>query len=262
MLRVLGAQSLSAVRYTGGLGVLLVETLWWMTIGPLSGKGRLRYDDTLRHMQKLSLRSTGILSLVIFFVGMIVALQMAYVLNRLGVTEYVANITGVAMTREMGPLLVGMVMTGYAGAAIAAEIGTMVVSEEVIALEVSSLNPIRFLIVPRILAAMAMMPFVSLLATYVGILGGFVVGCGVLGMDAENYMFRTFTAVSMADVTAGLLKAEAFGVLIALIACQEGLSVKGGATGVGSATTRAVVRGMVGIILCDLVFTAVFYAFL
>jgi phospholipid/cholesterol/gamma-HCH transport system permease protein len=258
-LELLGARSLALLHYLGGLCLLLFDALWWMTVGPWKGRGRLRYGETLLQMRALSTRSAGVVSLVLLFVGMILAFQMAYVLKTLGVTEYVANITAVAMVREMGPLLVAMVMTGFAGAAIAAEIGTMVISEEVLALEVGSLNPIRFLVVPRVLASMVMMPFVCLVATYIGILGGFLVGSCLLGIEAERYIHRTFESLALKDVATGLIKAEAFGLIVALVACREGFAASGGAEGVGLATTHSVVRCIVGIIFCDLLFTAFFY---
>jgi len=254
-----GASSREFLRYVGGLALLLLDSLWWMTVGPLRKKGKIRVEETVTHMERMSIRSLGIVSLVIFFVGIILAFQMAYVLKALGVTEYVANITCVAMVREMAPLLVAMVMTGFLGAAITAEIGTMVVSEEVLALESAALNPVRFLVVPRVLAAMVMMPFVSLVATYIGVLGGFFVGHVLLDIEAEKYLNRTLSALKYRDVLAGLMKAEAFGILIALVACQEGLRVTGGAEGVGRATTNSVVRCIVAIIVCDLVFTAFFF---
>lgn len=254
-----GARALSLFDYVGGLALLLRDGLWWMTVGPLKKRGKIRVAETFFHMERLSVRSFGIVSLVIFFVGIILAFQMAYVLRTLGVTEYVANITGVAMTREMAPLLVAMVMTGFFGASITAEIGTMVVSEEILALETGALNPIRFLVVPRVLAAMLMMPLVTLFATYVGILGGFFVGTVLLDIEAEKYLARTLESLKYKDVITGLVKAEAFGILVALIACQEGFRVHGGAEGVGRATTNSVVRSIVAIIVCDMVFTAFFY---
>src|SRR4030095_7253876 len=123
-LRVIGSRATSFLGYTGALFLLFIDALWWMTFGPWKGKGRIRVDDAVVHMERISLHSLGIVGLVLFFVGVILALQMAYVLRTLGVTDYIANITGVAMAREMGPLLVAMVMTGFMGAAIAAEIGT------------------------------------------------------------------------------------------------------------------------------------------
>lgn len=259
---IIGGRSVALLDYLGGLALLLGDGLWWMTLGPLRRKGRIRRDETFVQMERIGIHSLGIISLVIFFVGIILAFQMAYVLRTLGVTEYVANITGVAMTREMAPLLVAMVMTGFSGAAITAEIGTMVVSEEVIALRAGALDPIRFLVVPRVLAAMVMMPFVTLLAMYIGILGGFFVGNVLLGIEGEKYLNRTLEALKWKDVFTGLIKAEAFGILIALIACQEGFRVNGGAEGVGRATTNSVVRSVVAIIICDMFFTAFFYFFL
>ena len=242
--------------------LLLADSVWWMTVAPLRGKGRVRYEETLSYMHRISIRSFGVVALVLFFVGVILALQMAYVLKLFGVSEYVADITGIAMAREMGPLLVAVVMTGFLGAAITAEIGTMVVSEEVVALESMALAPTRFLVVPRILATALMMPFVSLVATYIGIIGGFTIGYFVLGIEAEKYLRRTIESLAYKDVFTGLLKAEAFGLLIGLIACKEGFAVTGGAGGVGLATTNSVVRCIVAIIVCDLVFTMLFYFFL
>jgi phospholipid/cholesterol/gamma-HCH transport system permease protein len=233
-----------------------------MTLGPLKGKGKIRFDDTVFHMTRIGVRSFGVVALVLFFVGVILALQMAYVLELFGIVEYVADVTSIAMAREMAPLLVAVVMTGFLGAAITAEIGTMVVSEEVVALESMALPPTRFLVVPRILAAMGTMPFVSLVATYIGVLGGFTIGHSLLGIDTETYVRRTIESLKYKDVFTGLLKAEAFGVLIALIACREGLDVSGGAEGVGRATTNSVVRCIVAVIVCDFVFTVFFYFFL
>jgi phospholipid/cholesterol/gamma-HCH transport system permease protein len=256
----IGSNFLGFAKYMGGLGYLVRDVLWCVVLGTLRGKGGVRSRETVIQMTRFSVKSMGIVSLVIFFVGMILAFQMAYVLKQLGVVRYVADIMGVAMTREMGPLLVGMVMTGYAGAAIAAEIGTMVVSEEVIALESSALDPVRFLVVPRVLAAMIVMPLVALIAIYVGCLGGFVVGVAFLDMDKLEYVGRTIDSLSMNDLITGLVKAEIFGILIAGIACYEGLSVSGGAEGVGRATTNAVVRSIVALIISDLLFTAACFA--
>jgi phospholipid/cholesterol/gamma-HCH transport system permease protein len=262
VLRLIGFETIALFDYIGGLTLLLADGLWWMTIGPWRKRGKVRIEETFSQMERLSIRSLGIISLVIFFVGIILAFQMAYVLTTLGVTEYVANITGVAMAREMAPLLVAMVMTGFSGAAITAEIGTMVVSEEVLALETGALNPVRFLVVPRVLSAMIVMPLLTLASMYIGILGGFCVGNLLLGIEAEKYLSRTLESLQYRDVITGLLKAEAFGIIVALIACQEGLRVKGGAEGVGRATTNSVVRSIVAIIVCDMFFTAFFFYFL
>lgn len=262
VLEFLGASALALFRYVGGLAYLFADALWWMTVGPLRGEGRIRREETFHHMERIGIRSFGVVALVVFFVGVIIALQMAYVLKLFGIVEYVADVTGIAMTREMAPLLVAVVMTGFLGAAVTAEIGTMVVSEEVVALESMALPHVRFLVVPRVLASMVMLPFVSLVAAYIGILGGFVVGHFLLGIETEKFLRRTVESLKYKDVLTGLLKAEAFGILIALIACKEGLDVTGGAEGVGRATTNSVVRCIVAVIACDLVFTLFFYFFL
>ncbi len=253
-----GTRFFGLLAYLGDLAYLFSSGVWWITIAPLR-KGRLRFDETVVQSKHLSLRSFGIVSLVIFFIGMILAFQMAYVLEALGVVEYVPNIVGVALFREMGPLLVGMVMTGFAGAAIAAEIGSMVVSEEVTALEACALNPVDFLVAPRLLAAMLMMPLVTLMASAIGVLGGFAVAHLLMDMDGLFFLNRTLQALKHKDIFTGLVKAEAFGILITAIACQEGFRVSGGAEGVGRATTNAVVRSVVAIIVSDLIFTSFFY---
>jgi phospholipid/cholesterol/gamma-HCH transport system permease protein len=258
-LALAGAGVIGFLDYLGGIACLISDGLWWMVVGPFRGKGRIRYPETLVQSRRLSIRSFGIVSLVIFFVGMILAFQMAYVLKTLGVVQWVANMIGVAMFREMGPLLVGMVMTGFAGAAIAAEIGSMVVSEEVLALEASALHPVRFLVTPRLLAAMILMPIVALVASHIGVLGGFTIGWLLLDMEPALYLRRTLDSLQYRDVVTGLIKAEAFGVLITAIGCHEGLRVTGGAEGVGRATTNSVVRSIVAIIACDLLFTTAFY---
>jgi phospholipid/cholesterol/gamma-HCH transport system permease protein len=255
----LGRSLIGFAGYIGGLAHLFADGLWWMTVGPLRGKGRVRGAETIYQSYRLSVLSFGIVSMVVFFVGMILAFQMAYVLEQLGVVEYVANITGVAMVREMGPLLVGVVITGFSGAAIAAEIGTMVVAEEVLALETSALDPVRFLVVPRFLAAMLLLPVMTLVATYIGVLGGFAVAFLFLGLEPEKFLARTVESLQYKDLVVCLAKAEAFGILVTLIACHEGLGVTGGAEGVGRATTNAVVRSIAAIIACDLVFTWVFF---
>ena len=255
----IGRHTRGVLSYLGGLSLLLADGLWWMFIGPLKGKGGIRTGDTLKQAYRMSVGSFGIVSLVVFFVGMIIALQSAYVLQMFDIVPYVGNMMGISMVREMGPLIVGVVMTGFSGAAIAAEIGTMVVSEEVLALETGALHPVRFLVVPRLLGAMLMMPIIAVYASLLGIVGGFVVSWLVLDLDPEQYFQRAFDSLVARDVIAGLLKAEAFGLLITLIACYEGLRVTGGAEGVGRATTNSVVRGIVALIVCDLIFTAVFF---
>jgi len=193
------------------------------------------------------------------FVGMIIAFQMAYVIRAWGMDNLVPAVVGVAMLRELGPLLTAIVLSGFAGASIAAEIGTMVVSEEIMALETSALNPVRFLVMPRLAATTFMMFCLAIIGNLVGIIGGFVICNGFLQMSIHLFYTNTVEHLKMQDLVTGLIKSLAFGCLIALIACYEGLRVRGGAEGVGRATTQSVVYSIVAIITMDLFFSALFY---
>ena len=152
-----------------------------------------------------------------------------------------------------------IVMAGYVGASIAAELGSMMVSEEIIALETSAIDPIRFLVLPRLFASMVMLPCLTVLTNLVGLLGGFIIGTGLLDISAMLYVRRTCEALRIKYLAQGLIKVEAFAIAIVLIACYEGLNVRGGAEGVGKATTDSVVKAIVFIIVADLLFTSVFF---
>jgi phospholipid/cholesterol/gamma-HCH transport system permease protein len=168
-------------------------------------------------------------------------------------------VISVAIFRELGPLVSAIVLTGFAGASIAAEMGTMVVSEEIEALEAHAINPIRFLVVPRVLATTLMMICIAVLGDIAGILGGLSVGQPLLGIGGQQYLTHTFDILKLKDFITGLVKAGVFGGLIAGQACYLGLGVTGGAQGVGNATTRTVVYTIVALITVDLLFTSVFY---
>ena len=181
------------------------------------------------------------------------------VLKQYGAVEQTANIISIAVFRELGPLVSAIVLTGFAGASIAAEIGTMVVSEEIEALEAEAISPIRFLVLPRVVATTIMMVCVAVVGDLTGVFGGGIVGRWFLGMSGLQYFHRTFEAVHVHDFITGLIKAAVFGALISGLACFLGLRVTGGAQGVGVATTRTVVLTIVALILVDLLFTAMFY---
>jgi phospholipid/cholesterol/gamma-HCH transport system permease protein len=211
-------------------------------------------------MVRVGVRSVPIVTLVLTCIGAILALQMAPILRDYGALQQVADIISVAVFRELGPLVAAIVLTGFAGASIAAEMGTMVVSEEIEALEAQAISPVRFLVVPRVLATTVMMVCVAVVADLMGILGGLLVSTNVLGLSPSGYLVHTFNAIHMQDFSTGLVKAGVFGALISALACYLGLGVTGGAQGVGVATTRTVVLTIVALITVDLVFTGVFYA--
>ncbi|MCH7814842.1 MAG: ABC transporter permease, partial [Planctomycetes bacterium] len=193
-------------------------------------------------------------------VGVILTLQMAPTLQSYGQLEQVAGVVGIAIVRELGPLITAIVLSGFAGASIAAEIGAMVESEEIKALRAHALNPYHFLVVPRFLATVISLVGLVVVADVVGVCGGFVTAWGVLDVPASTYLELTRDSLGYKDYLTGLFKSGVFGVLIAMIACYEGLNVRGGAAGVGRATTATVVKSIVALTTVDAVFTAIFYA--
>ena len=249
--------SIAAVGIWGGL---VVRALHWLVPRSLRrSRGKVPGAETVVQVDRLAFGMLPLLSVVILFVGMILALQLATILQLLGVVEYVADIVGVAMVREMAPLLTGVVMSGFAGAAIAAEIGSMKVGEELAAMESLALPPSRFLMAPRLLAAALVGPLVTTYSMYVGIAGGLLISSLLLGMAPGQYLERTLSALAMQDVVLGLVKGEVFALLVVAIACFEGARTSGGARGVGRSTTSAVVKSIIAIIAADLFLTVLFF---
>jgi phospholipid/cholesterol/gamma-HCH transport system permease protein len=256
----LGGRFLGFVEFFGGIGYLWGDTVLAIPKALADKRGRrLGWANLWAQMVRVGVRSIPIVSLVVFCIGAILALQMAPILRRYGALGQVADIIGVSMFRELGPLVSAIVLTGFAGASIAAEIGTMVVSEEIEALEAHAIHPIRFLVVPRVIATTVMMVCLAVIGDLMGSIGGMFVSRVFLGVSFIQYQNHTFDAVNMKDFTTGLIKAGVFGAIISSLACYLGLSVTGGAQGVGIATTRTVVLTIVALISVDLMFTAAFY---
>lgn len=257
----IGAAAIGVVEFIGGTGYLVRDALFSFRRGLISGRGRrLGWTNLWAQMVRVGVKSVPIVMLVLFCIGAILSLQMAPVLKEYGALDRVADIISVAVFRELGPLVAAVVLTGFAGASIAAEIGTMVVSEEIEALEAQAISPIRFLVLPRIVATTLMMVCVAVVADLTGILGGMTIARTFLGIEPLKYLNYTFAAVKIQDFSTGLIKAGVFGLLISSLACYLGLGVTGGAQGVGVATTRTVVLTLVALIIVDLMFTAVFFA--
>jgi phospholipid/cholesterol/gamma-HCH transport system permease protein len=255
-----GSFAINTLEFLGGLGYLLADTAAAIRAGLFRPRGRrLGWKNLWAQMVRVGVRSIAIVSLVLFCIGAILALQMAPILKDYGVLPRVADIIGIAIFRELGPLVAAIVLTGFAGASIAAELGTMVVSEEIEALRASAIPPIRFLVVPRVLATTVMMICLAVVADLVGMAGGMFVSRYFLGIGFLQYIDHTFDAVKLMDFLTGLVKAGVFGTLISGLACYLGLNVTGGAEGVGNATTRTVVLTIVALIIVDLIFTGVFY---
>jgi phospholipid/cholesterol/gamma-HCH transport system permease protein len=199
-----------------------------------------------------------IVLLINFLIGAILGLQGAIQLHRFGGDQFLANLVGLSIVRELGPLMTAILVTGRSGASYAAELGTMTVNEEVDALRTLGQDPQRFLVFPRVLALMVVVPVLTVVGNLVGSVGGLVIAMGYLDQPAVVYLQSLERAVSMLDVGTGLLKSVFFAIAIGLIACQRGLATRGGAEGVGRATTSAVVVVLFTLVALDAVFTWVF----
>jgi phospholipid/cholesterol/gamma-HCH transport system permease protein len=200
-----------------------------------------------------------IVSLITFFVGIIIALQGAYQLQRLGAMQLVSSLVAIAITRELGPLITAIVVIGRSGSAFAAEIGTMRVTEELDALETMALDPIAFLVMPKFLAMAVMLPCLAIWADLMGVLGGSLFGVVGGGYTFGGYMLATRDALLMRDITSGVVKSLVFAIVITAVGCHEGFATGSGAEEVGRSTTSAVVISILLVILIDLIFTALFY---
>ena len=244
----------------GGTYFLLQDVGMWIARAMFGRDVRFGRTALVTQLVRVGSRATGIVMLVCGCVGLILALQMEPQLAAYGQSELIANIVGVSITRELGPLIAAIVLTGFAGAAIAAELGTMVVGEEIEALEAHALNPIRFLVVPRVLATTVGLVLLTIIGDLTAIFAGGFMSVMFLGVPYELYKTNTLNAVALQDFLTGLAKAGVFGLILSALACYHGLGVTGGAAGVGRATTATVVQAVVAVIIADLLFTTVFYS--
>lgn len=260
MFGALGASWFELTEFIGSLYWLLLDATIWMHRAVILRKVRLGRTALVTQIVRVGVRSIAIVSLVSACIGFILALQTAPSLEQFGQVDKVANLVGVAVFRELGPLIAAVVLTGFAGASIAAEIGTMVVNEEIEALEAMALNPIRFLVVPRLIATAVSLLLLTVIGDLFAVVAGGFVGVVFLGIPYEVYKHNTLVQLQVSDFGTGLLKACFFGLILGLIACRNGLRVSGGAAGVGKATTDTVVQTIVTVIFLDLFFTAFFYA--
>jgi phospholipid/cholesterol/gamma-HCH transport system permease protein len=212
----------------------------------------------IEQMVRIGVDSVPVVMLTAVFTGMVLALQATYQIAKFGADIYIGGIVGISMTRELGPVLTGLMVSGRVGAAIAAEIGTMKVTEQVDALETLATNPIKYLVMPRVVAAFIMLPTLTALADFIGIAGGYAVSTTTLGINPSVYIEKMNQLVHVSDLVIGLLKTVVFGVIIATVGCNQGFKARGGAEGVGRATTISVVTSCILILLSDVFLTALF----
>jgi len=237
----------------GGISSLTLETLYLIFTPPF------KKDRIIEQVKKAGYDSLPIVSLVALFIGFIFALQTAYFMQRIGSELYIASLVALSLVRELGPVITALVVAGRVGAAHTAEIGTMQVTEQIDALEAFATNPIKYLVVPRFLALIIVLPLLTIYADAIGILGSYIICVYKLGISSSLYLQVTWDALLFKDLFTGLLKSVFFGMIIALVSCYEGFNVEGGAEGVGQATTRSVVITFIAIIVADCFFTAIFY---
>jgi len=249
----LGEKTTNLLNFIGGPAVLFFRTLRWMFTPPLE------FKRSLIQAKRTGTDSLVIVSVISLFIGMIMALQIAYLMQRLGSEMYIASIVALSIVRELGPVITALIIAGRVGAAIAAEIGTMQVTEQVDALHTLAYSPIKYLVVPRFVSLTLMLPLLTLYADAIGIFGGYAICVYKLGITSGMYLNITFNAILYKDLFTGLFKSIFFGMIIAMSSCYQGLNVTGGAEGVGRVTTNAVVNSFVMIIVADCIFTAIFY---
>ncbi|GJM17792.1 MAG: glycoprotein endopeptidase metalloprotease [Phycisphaeraceae bacterium] len=257
---LLGRKTLTTLEHIGAVMSLQWQATLWMWRALTNRKVRVGKAAMVSQLCRIGVQSILIVSLVSGAVGLILALQLAPPLDDFGQREKLANIISVAVLRELGPLIGAIVLTGFAGASIAAEIGTMVVSEEIEALEAHALNPVRFLVVPRVVAATIAMTILGVLSSFMAIFAALLVSVLVLDIPFETFVKNILIQSDVVDFWTGTVKGAVFGMLIGIIACTNGLKVSGGAAGVGRATTFTVVECVVSIVVADLIFTTIFFA--
>ncbi len=249
----LGAWGVRFLTEMGAIGILFAQAVAGLFRRPFNLRG------IARQMDALGVGSIPVVLITASFTGMVLALQSHTGFKRFNAEGLVGTVVALSMTRELGPVLTGLIVAGRAGAAMAAELGTMKVTEQVDALATLGVHPVKYLITPRLVAGLLMLPALTALADLVGILGGYSLSVHLLDANPEVYLRRTKQYLEVADIFGGMLKAAVFGVLIATVSCYKGFQADGGAEGVGKATTGAVVLSEMLILISDYFLTAMLF---
>jgi phospholipid/cholesterol/gamma-HCH transport system permease protein len=248
-----GLSVLRLLEESGRVMILLFKTL------TLTFQPPFDLRNLLKQMEQVGVNSIPVVLITGAFTGMVLALQSYTGFKRFNAEAFVGTVVALSMTRELGPVLSGLMVSGRVGSAMAAELGTMQVTEQIDALYTLATNPIKYLIVPRFLASLIIMPILTIFADAVGILGGYIVSVYLLGSNPTIYIRRTYDFLNPDDIYIGLFKALIFGIIIATIGCYQGFNTQGGAEGVGKATTRAVVLSSLLILISNYFITALFF---
>ncbi|NQW01346.1 MAG: ABC transporter permease [Rhodospirillales bacterium] len=253
------------LQMIGRVFLAFLATAGRLSIFTLSGVGHcLRPPFYFRiigkQMIEIGYYSLPVVGLTAVFAGMVLALQSYTGFARFSAEGAIANVVVLSITRELGPVLAGLMVAGRIGAAMAAEIGTMRVTEQIDALTTLSTNPMKYLVAPRLIAGLTMMPLLVLVADIIGVFGGYLVAVHKLGFNPSNYIQNTMNFLELSDVVSGLVKASVFGFIVTLMGCYHGYHSKGGAQGVGMATTNAVVSASILILCSDYILTELFFS--
>ncbi len=245
-----GAFFLLKISTLGKIGVLLCESILALFVPPF------RFKIFIKQLEFIGNRSLSIVLFTAMFTGMVLSLQMYEALRKFQSESLVGGIVALSLTKELAPVLTALMVTSRAGSAIAAEIGSMRVTEQIDALEAMAVNSVQYLITPRIFAGFIMLPILTIIADVVGVIGGYLIAVLLLNLDAGLYFSKIIDLVDIADILGGLLKASVFGILLTFIGSYFGYTASGGAQGVGNATTKAVVSSAVAILATDYIITS------
>lgn len=222
-------------------------------------RGSIEWKQLVKQMVQVGVDSIPVVFLTSMFTGMVLALQTYSGFQRFHAEGYVGSVVALSMLRELAPVLTALMVAGRAGSAMAAELGTMRVTEQIDAMQALATDPVQYLVLPRVLASIVMLPFLVVMADAIGIYGGYLISVNLLGANPVIYVNNTFQFLELDDLTSGLFKAAVFGLLISMIGCQKGLYTTGGAEGVGRSTTQAVVFASLSILLSDFFLTKILF---
>jgi phospholipid/cholesterol/gamma-HCH transport system permease protein len=253
LLEKLGQKTSGVITEVGGVLLFLGQTLRWCVTPPFYAK------NLLKQMEEIGFNSIPVVLTTALSTGMVLALQSYTGFKRFGAETLIGTVVSLSMTRELGPVLTGLMVAGRAGASMAAELGTMRVTEQIDALTTLATNPMKYLVVPRFIASTVMMFFLTILGMMIGVVGGYFVGVKVLGTNPVTYINNSINYTEVTDIWFGLVKALTFGAVVGLIGCYKGFHTEGGAEGVGKATTGAVVVSCMLILILDYFLSALLW---
>jgi phospholipid/cholesterol/gamma-HCH transport system permease protein len=253
LLERIGRAVIQGVEDAGRMFLLMLDAFGWLFRPPL------RVGVILKQMEFVGVQSLFVVVLTGLFTGAVLALQSYYAFRLFTAETLVGVAVALSMTRELGPVLTSLMVAARAGSAMAAELGTMRITEQIDALATMAVSPVNYLVTPRLVASVVMVPLLTVVCVAVGIFGGYAVGVGLLGIPGGTYLARMWEAVYVEDFIDGLIKSVVFGLLLALIGCYKGFYTTGGAEGVGRSTTEAVVLASISIIASDYFLTALLF---